>query len=214
MPIEAVVWHSWPLSCSGWLSTDSSSPAMRSTSSRSAASSRMTTNSSPPSRATTSLERSAPRSLARDFHQQHVAGIMAQRIVDDLEPVEIDEQQRELPLIALRGLDRAAQQPVEHLPVGQVRQAVMRGEIFDPLVGPGLFVGAVEILQRKGHVVGEPLQQFGEFGRERVLLGGNEHHDADDLPAHEQRERRRRIVRRRCALWRGTPGCAGRRDNR
>ena len=32
MPIEAVVWHSWPLSCSGWLSTDSSSPAMRSTS--------------------------------------------------------------------------------------------------------------------------------------------------------------------------------------
>ena len=22
MPIEAVVWHSWPLSCKGWLSTD------------------------------------------------------------------------------------------------------------------------------------------------------------------------------------------------
>ncbi len=63
MPILAVVWHSWPLSCKGWLSTDSSLPAMRSTSSRSAASSRMTTNSSPPSRATTSLERNALRSL-------------------------------------------------------------------------------------------------------------------------------------------------------
>ena len=37
-----------------------------------------------------------------DFHQQHVAGIMAERIVDDLEPVEIDEQQRKLSLVAAR----------------------------------------------------------------------------------------------------------------
>ena len=44
---------------------------------------------------------------AGDFHQQHVAGIMAQRIVDDLEAVEIDEQHRKLPLVALRGVDRA-----------------------------------------------------------------------------------------------------------
>ena len=66
----------------------------------------------------------------------------------------------------------------------------MRGQIFDPLVGPGLLVGAVEILQRERHIIGEPLQQFGEFRRERVLFDRHEHHDADDLPPHEQRERR------------------------
>ena len=37
---------------------------------------------------------------AGDFHQQHVAGVVAQRIVDHLEPVEIDEQHRESPLMA------------------------------------------------------------------------------------------------------------------
>ena len=127
---------------------------------------------------------------ARDLHQQHVAGIMAERIVDDLEAVEIDEQHGKLPLVALRGVDRTAQQSVEHLAVRQVRQAVMRGQIFDPLIRLGLFVGAVEILQRERHVVGEPLQQFGEFRRERVLFERHENHDADDLPPHQQRERR------------------------
>ena len=40
---------------------------------------------------------------AADLHQQHVAGVMAQRVVDDLEPVEIDEQQGKLPLVARGG---------------------------------------------------------------------------------------------------------------
>ncbi len=63
MPMLAVVWHSWPLSCRGWLSTVNRFWAMRSMSSRSDDCSRMTTNSSPPSRATTSLARKVPRSL-------------------------------------------------------------------------------------------------------------------------------------------------------
>ena len=58
----------------------------------------------------------------------------------------------------------------------------MRGQILDPLVGPGLFIGAVEILQRERYVVDEPLQQFGELGRERFLLERNENHDADHRP--------------------------------
>ena len=65
----------------------------------------------------------------------------------------------------------------------------MRRQIFDALVGPGLFIGAVEILQRERYVVGQPLQQLGEFGRERFLLEGNENHDADHAPLREQRER-------------------------
>ena len=37
---------------------------------------------------------------------------------------------------------------------------------------------------------GEPLQQFGEFRRERVLLERNVDHDADHPPLNEQREGR------------------------
>src|SRR5262249_5810968 len=55
----------------------------------------------------------------RHLHQQHVAGLAAERVVDDLEAVEIDEQQREFARMALRGLDGMAQQAVEHLAVGQ-----------------------------------------------------------------------------------------------
>ena len=125
---------------------------------------------------------------AADLHQQHVAGVMPQRVVDDLEPVEIDEQHGELPLVARGGIDRATQHAVEHFPVRQIGQAVVRRQIFDPLVGPGLFVGAVEILQRERHVVDEPLQQLGKLGRERVFLDRHEQHDADDLPLHQQGE--------------------------
>ena len=89
---------------------------------------------------------------------------MSQRIVDYLEPVEVDEQQGELPLVARGGIDRAAKHAVEHFPVRQIGQAVVRRQILDPLVGLGLFVGAVEILQCKRHVVDEPLQQFGKSG--------------------------------------------------
>ena len=96
---------------------------------------------------------------------------MAERIVDDLESVEIDEQHREPPLVATGGIDRMTQQTVEHLPVRQAGQAVMRGEIFDALVRLLLFVGAIEIFQRERHVVGQSLQEFGELDRERVLFG-------------------------------------------
>ena len=150
----------------------------------------MTTNSSPPSRATHVARTQRAAQPAGDFHQQHVAGVMPERIVDDLEAVEIDEQHGELALVALGSVDRAAQHAVEHFAVRQIGQAVVRREIFDPFVGPGLFVGAIEILQRERHVVDEPLQQLGKLGRERVLLDRNEYHDADNALPHDQRERR------------------------
>src|SRR5262245_24739299 len=42
------------------------------------------------------------------LHQQHVAGLMAKRVVDDLETIEVDEEQREFSLVALRVLDGVA----------------------------------------------------------------------------------------------------------
>jgi hypothetical protein len=86
------------------------------------------------------------------------------------------------------GIDRATQHAVEHLTVRQISQAVVRRQIFDPLIGLGLFVGAVEILQCERNVVDEPLQQLRKLGRERILLTRHERHHADDLPMHPQRE--------------------------
>ncbi|MHC2670564.1 hypothetical protein ACVI1J_002727 [Bradyrhizobium diazoefficiens] len=128
----------------------------------------------------------------RHFEQEQIAGLVAQRIVDDLEPVEIDEQNRKTVIVALRGVDRLAQQPVEGLAVRQVGQAVMRGEVFDSLVRLVLLVGAIEILHRKGDVVGETLQQLDELGREGARFGRHVDHDADGLVVRDERKRRAR----------------------
>jgi hypothetical protein len=125
---------------------------------------------------------------AADLHQQHIAGIMAQRVVDDLEPVEVDEQQGKLPLIACGSIDRPAKHAVEHFPIRQIGQTVVRRQILDPFVGLGLFIGAVEILQCERNVADEPLQQLRKLGRERILLTRHERHYADDLPMHPQGE--------------------------
>jgi hypothetical protein len=102
MPMLAVVWHSWPLNSSGWARTDSRLRATSSISLVSEVPRRMTTNSSPPSRAITSQARRLLRSLLA----QAIAGFVTQRIIDDLESVEIDEQHRKPPIVASRGLDR------------------------------------------------------------------------------------------------------------
>src|ERR1700687_3395268 len=118
---------------------------------------------------------------------------MPQRIIDDLESVEIDKQYREAPLVAARRLDRVMKQPVERFSIGQTGQAVVRCEVFDPSVRLGFLVGAVEILKGKRHVVGQSLQEFDEFGCKGVLLGGKKKHNANRLPADEQRKCRARL---------------------
>ena len=183
------MWHSWPLSCSGWLSIGQqlAGNALDLVALGGLLQNDHEFVAAEPRHDIARTQRAAQP--AADLHQQHVAGIVSQRVVDDLEPVEVDEQQRELPLIARGGIDRAAKHAVEHFPVRQVGQAVVRRQILDPLVGPGLFIGAIEILQRERYVVDEPLQQFGKLGRECFLLEGNENHDADHPPLHEQGER-------------------------
>ena len=59
----------------------------------------------------------------------------------------------------------------------------MRGEIFDPLVGPGLFVGAVEIVERERDVFGQPRQQFDQLVGEYVFLLAKKQQHADRLAA-------------------------------
>ncbi|MGY2939147.1 hypothetical protein ACVWZ6_008749 [Bradyrhizobium sp. GM6.1] len=44
------------------------------------------------------------------FEQEQVAGLVAQRIIDDLETIEVDEQHRKALIVALRLVDRLMQQ--------------------------------------------------------------------------------------------------------
>ena len=63
--------------------------------------------------------------------QQGVANIMAQRVVDRLEPVEVDEQGRERRLLPLAATDRAGELFGEQAPVCEPRQLVKLGELLE-----------------------------------------------------------------------------------
>ncbi len=93
----------------------------------------------------------------RGFHQQGIAGFVAERIIDDLEAIEIDEQHRELQAAALCRHHGRVKQLVEQLAVGQPCQAVMRRQIFDPLFCLELLIRPIEIIEGKGNVVGNTL---------------------------------------------------------
>ena len=60
------------------------------------------------------------------------------------------------------------------------------------LLGARLLVRAIEVTESKRDVVGEPLQQFGEFGGEGVDLGRDKEHHAGALVVDQQRKGRAR----------------------
>ena len=94
-PIDAVTraWRVWsattPSRATARSSFSATAPA-----SASVASGRITPNSSPPSRAITSVSRSSARSVAGQARDQLVADRMAERVVDVLEAVEVEDEQR------------------------------------------------------------------------------------------------------------------------
>ena len=64
---------------------------------------RSTANSSPPSRATESPARSVVLKRSRDLTQQQVSVLVTERVVDVLEPVEVDQHHGDLVTGAPRG---------------------------------------------------------------------------------------------------------------
>ena len=82
---------------------------------------RMTANSSPPSRASVSSLRSSVLEARADLAQHLVAGVVAERVVELLEAVEVDQQQRELVALLVRRLDRGVQRVDEVAAVGEAR---------------------------------------------------------------------------------------------
>ncbi len=60
---------------------------------------------------------------------------MPQGVVDDLEAIEIDEDDRALALVSSSLLDRVAEQFAEQRSIGQTSQLVVSREITDALLG-------------------------------------------------------------------------------
>ena len=71
----------------------------------------------------------------RHLDQQLVAGAVAERVVDDLEAVEVDQQQRHLVVEAAAVLERPLGAPDQLAPVGQAGEGVEVGEVADPVLG-------------------------------------------------------------------------------
>ncbi len=68
--------------------------------------------------------------LRRDLPQQLVAGVVAERVVDLLETVEVDGEEGHLHAVATRPLHRAAEPILEQPSVGQPGQRVMLGQVL------------------------------------------------------------------------------------
>ena len=72
---------------------------------------------------------------ACDLLQQVVSNAMAERIVDTLESIEIDEQHCEFLILTFCRLNRSLQALAEELSIGQRRQLVVISEIENPRLG-------------------------------------------------------------------------------
>ena len=102
-PSEARIRSQAELTSGGWTSSSSSA------------------NSSPPSRATVSLCRTQLAQPLGDVDQHRVTGGVAEPVVDRLEAVEVDEQQRDAGAAPARHLQRVLDPVEEQAAVGQVR---------------------------------------------------------------------------------------------
>jgi hypothetical protein len=87
-----------------------------------------------------------PAQARRHPPQQPVAGHVPERVVDELEVVEVDEQQRHGALAPARAGDRGAQPHVELRAVREAGQRVVEGEPAE--LGLGLLQALPELTER------------------------------------------------------------------
>jgi hypothetical protein len=86
----------------------------------------------------------------RDVLQDEVARVVAERVVHDLEAVEVQEQHRDVALLAARGHDRLVQAVLHEAPVGQPGERVVVRHVVDGALGV--------------QALGDVLHQRGEAG--------------------------------------------------
>ena len=127
--------HSCPSNVNGSDSASRSRCANSLTSPSRVTFSASTMNSSPPRRAAVSDARIVSRDPLRHDLQHLVAGQMAERVVDVLEAVEVDEQHGEHVAVPPRDRQRVVQPLEERAAVVETRQRVVVGEAVDVLLG-------------------------------------------------------------------------------
>ncbi len=135
MPMLAPTNSSWPSMTNGAESLSRILLAMTTTSSRVRTSGNSSVNSSPPKSRQRVAAAQATLQSIRDGLQQPVAHRMTERIVDDLEAVEIEEHHREPSLVPPRLRDREVQAVFQQRAVRQVRQQVVVRLEIDHLLG-------------------------------------------------------------------------------
>ena len=130
-------------------------------------------------RTTTSSVRTVARIALRHDLQQLVAGLVAARVVDVLETIEVEEQHREHGACAPRLLDGSRQMRREEQPVRQAGELVVMREVVEMLL----------LLQQLRFDLAHHAAMFGlldELAMLRLRLG-----DAGGEFAHAQLERNR-----------------------
>ena len=126
----------------------------------------------------------------RDALQDAVAGVMPHRVVDLLEAVQIEDQQRARRLGAVGDAQRLGETIVQQQPVRQIGQRIVIGQVRDPLLDPAPLAPRGRFgdlaLDRRG----EPLDLAFEDVVARadphrrdggVFAAGTGHHDARQL---------------------------------
>ena len=99
-------------------------------------------NSSPPSRPITSEERTCAQQRGDDGLEHLIARGMPEGVVDRLQAIDVEHDQRAAGVIALDVGDRALQLALEAAPVGNIQQEVGVGgglQLLDPRLAPGQF---------------------------------------------------------------------------
>ena len=75
----------------------------------------------------------------RDLGEQTVAGVVTEAVVDELEPVEVEEEHGHRGLVAARALQRVGQAVVQQRAVRQSGQLVVVRAVLEVFAGAGLF---------------------------------------------------------------------------
>ena len=165
-PIDSPTGGSAGIETSSATAVASRSPSARG--GRDSCSGASTQNSSPPRRAATSTVRIDRLQRHRDLHQQPVARLVALRVVDPLEPVDVHQQHPERVPVALLHLEHLRQLGLQVAQVAEPGERIgvrLRLELARARPHQLLDRGG---LHRAGRV-GQPLDRVGEALR--VLLG-------------------------------------------
>ena len=152
----------------------------------------------------------------RELAQHLVAGRMAERVVDGLEVVEVDEEDRHLVLVAAQALERVRHAILEQQAVGQAGQRVVEGlpaqlvlHLGPVLIEPALAVGerALRPLGPEGPHQQQHEQQTAAEGDRRAgaLLGTRRAFGVREVAVgrRDQRREARELARRRRAAGEG-----------